>query len=211
MKCTKRSKRSGEQCRRDAMIGRDCCYMHGGATPRGTALPQTKHGRYSKSVPVRLAARYEEALADPELLSLREEAALVSSQIHDTLARMERGETGGLWLDLQKAWARMTEAKARGDVAGTTDALNDVGALIRRGASDAAANRELRGVILDKARVAESERKRLVEAQQVLSVQQAMAFVGAVTAVVAEEVTDRDTRARIADALDRLLVAGSPE
>lgn len=185
--------------------------MHGGATPRGTALPQTKHGRYSKSVPVRLAARYEEALADPELLSLREEAALVSSQIHDTLARMERGETGGLWLDLQKAWARMTEAKARGDVAGTTDALNDVGALIRRGASDAAANRELRGVILDKARVAESERKRLVEAQQVLSVQQAMAFVGAVTAVVAEEVTDRDTRARIADALDRLLVAGSPE
>jgi hypothetical protein len=82
--------------------------------------------------------------------------------------------------------------------------------LIERGASDAAAAREIRGVILDKARVAESERKRLVEAHQVITVERLMALVGALSSAILEEVPDRERRARILGRFERLLDAGGP-
>ena len=44
--------------------------MHGGTTPRGLALPQTRTGRFSKDLPTRLLANYQAAPADPEMLAL---------------------------------------------------------------------------------------------------------------------------------------------
>src|SRR3712207_8368067 len=58
--CTKRSKRSGNRCRKDAMIGKEACHMHGGKTPMGPGSPHFRHGRRSKFLPSRLAARSEE-------------------------------------------------------------------------------------------------------------------------------------------------------
>ena len=65
MQCHAKSKRSGQQCRRRAVRGRNVCQMHGGVTPRGFALPQTKTGEYSKDVPTRLIADYERTKDDP--------------------------------------------------------------------------------------------------------------------------------------------------
>ena len=39
--CTAKSKQSGQRCRRNAVPGKDKCYIHGGRTP-------SKHGAYSK-------------------------------------------------------------------------------------------------------------------------------------------------------------------
>ena len=39
--CTAKSKQSGQQCRRNAVPGKDKCHIHGGKTP-------SKHGGYSK-------------------------------------------------------------------------------------------------------------------------------------------------------------------
>jgi hypothetical protein len=77
-------KRNGDPCRAIPMTnGR--CRIHGGATPGGMALPQYKHGRYSKYLPTGLAEKYNNALVDTELVTLRDEIALVDSKIQETM------------------------------------------------------------------------------------------------------------------------------
>src|SRR5262245_19691930 len=92
--------RAGGPCQRAAMPnGR--CSKHGGKSLVGPAAPGFRHGRYSKLLPVQLAARFDEAKADPELLGLRDEIALVDARIADVLERMERGESSKTWSNLQ--------------------------------------------------------------------------------------------------------------
>jgi hypothetical protein len=86
--CGANKKRGAGICRSIPMKnGR--CRVHGGATPGGMALPQYKHGRYSKYLPTGLADKYNEALLDTELVTLRDDIALVDSQIQE---RMEQGK-----------------------------------------------------------------------------------------------------------------------
>jgi hypothetical protein len=87
--CTATSKRSGQRCRKSAMRGRTVCLAHGGRTPRGAASPHFKTGRYSRSLPGHLVAAYERALADPTLLSLRDEVALTDAMIAELLGQLD--------------------------------------------------------------------------------------------------------------------------
>src|SRR5215212_1797217 len=102
--------RRGTECKNPAMQnGR--CRMHGGASLKGTDLPQFRSGRYSKSIPDRLVGRYKEALSDEERHDLRDEIALAEAKIFDLLSGMARGESDEAW-----AWndvERWTARKAR--------------------------------------------------------------------------------------------------
>jgi hypothetical protein len=76
-------------CRSFAMAnGR--CRMHGGAsTPPGPAHHSYRHGRYSRSLDGNdLAARYERQRTDPDLLSLREDIALLCARQQQHLAEL---------------------------------------------------------------------------------------------------------------------------
>lgn len=80
--------RSGTPCRMSAMPnGR--CRVHGGMTPSGLAHPNTKTGRYSKDIPTRLAAGYQQALSDPDLLQLNDEIRLTDSLMSELLERFD--------------------------------------------------------------------------------------------------------------------------
>jgi hypothetical protein len=100
MQCKAQSKLSGERCKRWVTPGRDVCRFHGGKVPRGPALPQFRHGRYSRFLPSRLAATYQTAAKDPELLSLRHEFALVDARstiYFSVLIRGKAGRSGPRW------------------------------------------------------------------------------------------------------------------
>src|SRR4051794_20502728 len=91
--------RSGDPCRRSAsQNGR--CRNHGGASLPSIASPTLRTGRYSKDIPTRMAARYQEAQADPELLMLRDEIALLDSRLSDVLSRVDSGESGAVWAEV---------------------------------------------------------------------------------------------------------------
>ena len=85
--CIGTSKRSKQQCKRNAKPGRSVCKIHGGDTPVGLAAPNFKTGRYSKYLPAGLAERYVVARTDPELLSLRDEIGLVDTRISEVLTQ----------------------------------------------------------------------------------------------------------------------------
>ena len=95
--------RGGKPCRQSPIEGRTRCRIHGGATPRGFDHPLTKTGRYSKHLPTRLLADYEAALADPNLLSAREDIAKLTARQADLLRRVDSGEAGALWGAMRKA------------------------------------------------------------------------------------------------------------
>lgn len=205
MRCAATAKQTGEQCKRAASPGRTVCNIHGGKTPRGAALPQTVTGRYSKDLPTRLAARYQEAITDPDLLNLTSEIQLTDTLLRDALSAMDRGEAGKLWRDLSEQWTALQEANRTKDKGGAAHALNQIGTLIKRGVADAAARDEVLGIMERRRRLVDSEGKRRVTMQQMITADRAMLLVTALVATVNRHVDDASVRAAISRDLGTLL------
>jgi hypothetical protein len=115
--CTAKAKSTGERCRRPAVPGRNVCRYHGGATPRGIASPNFKHGKYSKDLPKGLIARYEQAAQDPELLALRDEIALLDARMVELMHKLGGGEADQeVWKEIYAALEqrrRLVESERR--------------------------------------------------------------------------------------------------
>lgn len=209
--CTAKSKRTGQRCTRPAMIGRTVCYHHGGKTLTGTAAPGFKTGRYSKYLPTRLIERYEEAASDPDLLGLREDIALLDSRLSDLLKRVDTGESGALWNKARSALTAFNAARTAGDATAMQEALTDLQRAISRGVSDYAAWHEIGDVIEQRRKLVESERKRLIELQQILTIEKAMLLVGALSEIVRRHVADRGQLAAISQDIHALLNRPAPD
>jgi hypothetical protein len=216
--------KGGEPCEQPAMPnGR--CKMHGGrAHPGGPGHPALKHGRYSKFLPARLRERYEEASRDPELLSTREDVALVEGRIKELAQKLYTGETGKLWVDLRKAWKAYAahkrnaaaarnasdEDRARECEGMAADTLDALGKMINAGATEAQTWDELKRTLHDKAKLAKIEWNRLVDLNQLVTVEQAQIYAMALLNSVVKHVHDPRTRAAInADFKEALNMHGS--
>lgn len=185
------------------------CRLHGGATPRGLANPNTKSGRWSKDLPTRLAAKYEAALADQKLLELRDELAVIDTRLSELLGKVDTGEAGALWDRLRKVLAELRAAK--GDPDKQRDLLSEMMKLVEGGAEDWMTWDDVFRTIERRARIAESERRRLVEMQQMMSNEQAMTLLAAVVDTVRRHVTDRDALKGISADLSRLIAHGQAQ
>lgn len=202
-RCHAKSKSTGEQCKQSAMPN-GVCRFHGGKTPQGFALPQTKTGRYSKHLPTRMLADYQASVTDPELLNLREEVAVIDSRIAAILHRVDSGESGQLWRDLKAAWKSYKSGEDE------ILALAELGRLIERGHMDTVAWGEAVDLIERRRKLVESERKRLVEMQQMMTAGQAQLLIARIYDVVTQHVSDRSTLAAIGAGLQTLAGAGGP-
>lgn len=202
--CNAKTKGTGAPCRNPAMTDSTKCRMHGGATPRGAASPHYKTGRYCRHVPDRLAARYEEARSDAELLTLHEEVALVDSLLIDTLSHLDTGESGDLWHRLSDKWREWQRWRSLGRVPEMGATLEEIGRLIEAGEREYGAQAELRQLLDQRRKLVESERKRLVQMAQLVTAEQAMTLVTTMIGVVQAHVPDPTTRRAIADELRRL-------
>lgn len=207
MKCGAKT-RAGTPCPNSPVTGRERCRMHGGSQKRGIEHHSTRHGRYSKAMPVKLAAGFDAALRDVALLELREDVALSTADVEEALRKLDRDESGALWLRLRKRKRELVKARSEGDAVEQAAALNDILGMIERGASDVEATRELRAAMNHRRAFVEAERRRLMDAHQVVTVERFMVFVGAISAVVQREVASREHRARILDGIARALEAG---
>lgn len=185
------------------------CRMHSGGALAGMASPTFKTGRYSKLLPERMLARYEEAKDDPELLELRNEIGVLDARLADVLKRVDTGESGRLWARLRETYEALREAQATGDADKARDHARRLGQLIESGSSDWAAWAEVRSLIDQRRRTVESERKRLVEMQQMITQERAMVLMTAVVDVIRRNVSDRGALAAISADL-RALMAHEP-
>lgn len=206
--CKATSKRTGERCKAQAVTGRELCYHHGGKSPAGPAHPQYKHGRYSKHLPARLIERYAQSASDPDLLALREDIALVDARLSDLLARVDSGESGEAWKRAQDAVAGLQAGMDGNDVPRMLAAIEDLKKIIRRGLADYLAWQEVGAAIDRRERLVRSERRRLVEMQQVLTLQEGMMLFQRIGDLIEQYVTDRPAKAAILSGMASLLTAG---
>lgn len=191
------------------------CYKHGGATPSGVASPHFVHGRRSRSLPARMAASYEESLADPSQLASRADIATLDARIEDLLERVDTGESGEIWKSLRATYAVAEKAREIRDKAGDGitrvkaeqeffQAFETIGVLIAEGHADYLAWDEVKKAMESRRALVETEMKRVEKAGRILTAEQAAALMGAMTALVREHVTDRNALAAISAGLDRI-------
>jgi hypothetical protein len=181
--------------------------MHGGMSLSGINAPAFKDGRYSKYIPTRMLERYNEAIADPELLAQRHEVALIDARLGDLLKRADEAdpskalEQARLYnIEIQKAvhdenYGRMLVMALQLD-----GVLNDA-------QDDHHVWDEVQSLIEQRRKVVESERKRLVEMQQMVSTEKALTLVTALLAAVKENVPDRQALTAIQVTFNRLVTA----
>lgn len=203
--CTAKSKQSGTRCKNNASVGRTVCHIHGGKTPVGIAAPTYKTGRYSKYLPDKLASRYETAVNDPTLLELNHEIALLDSRLSSLLERIDTGEAGLMWGSVAKLWADLTAAIKQQDKLKQVETSLKIDTLIKQGHDDYQAWNEIQNTIEQRRKLVESERKRLVEAQQYVTAVQAMTMIGNVLAIIKDNVTDRNTLQAISQGINQLV------
>jgi hypothetical protein len=157
-------------------------------------------GKYSRFLPVRLAARYREALEDPELSSLRDEIAVAQVRLEELLSRLEEGSDSLPW---QKALRLVEQAKAK-DGAAQQKALADLEALLQRGATEADTWGEVRTGLETLRRLKETEHERLSALGQFVTVAQLNVLIGTLLIAIRDHVEDPHARARLASEIRRL-------
>jgi hypothetical protein len=183
-RCSASAKRSGERCKNAAVIGFGVC-------------------RYSSRLPERLAARYQEAQADPRLLELRDEIALVDARMSELLQRLEGSESGENWRRVQEATVSLDVAIRSKDAQMMEVALSDLRSYTRQGQADMHQWQEIQEVLDLRRKLVESERKRWV--QQMITAERAMILLGAITSIIKEHVHDRTILAAISTGIRGLV------
>ena len=204
----------GRQCANSPVKGRGhpaapdayktVCSTHGGKTPSGIGSPHWKHGRYSKDLPSNLAADYVRALKDPDLVSLREELALVDAFIAQDIRKLSTLEEAGDWSKALGLLVEMENASANGDLELVSLRLRDLTGLINKGEESIKVRNRILDRIEQRRKIADSERRRMVDLRLLMSVERQMLLLAAVSTILGEEITDVGQRRRIAERIRRI-------
>jgi len=163
------------------------CRFHGGKTPVGVNASQFQHGRYSKDFPTRLIGRYEQALADPEVSSVREEIAIVEARTAECLAKVDTKEAGAHWIAVRKA---LDDLETASDAFQQVKAVTEARTACSLALSDYAAWAEVLDLVERRRKLAETETKRLSAMGQQITAEKAMLLLAAVVDIVRRNVTD---------------------
>ena len=178
------------------MMGKEKCYHHGGKSRAGAMAANYKHGVYSKYLPARFAELFH-ALEGRDLLDLTEDIKLLHTRLLDVAKRVDGGESGERWKAALAVYQRLCAA----DVEQSKTVLAELGDILQAGAADWDAWEKIEDLVVKKTKVVESQRKRAVEAHEMLAAQDARAMMRAITEglkrAVEEHVTDDQIKRKI--------------
>jgi hypothetical protein len=181
-------KRDGTRCGQAAITGKEKCKMHGGKTLSGAANGNYRSGRYSRSLPTQLAQRYEAARTNPRLLSVLDDIALAEARLAQLLEQVGTGESGAQWQAVKATWTALGVAMRSGDDAGVAAHFRAMDQLLAQGTAEAGLWQDIQEVWASRCKLVQTETKTLLGLQQLITVQQHMLMLGAVTDAVVQAV-----------------------
>ena len=208
--CTARSRRTGKRCEAWRVKGSSVCYHHGGATPRGVEAGAFRHGRYSKSLPDRLASTYQNALTDEQRHELRDELAVSRAKVDDLLRKMKHGESDSLWLLLRERAREMRRASASGEERQAARLQEDILSLIE-GGDEALAWADLDRWLGRTQRLSEADMRIAVAKQQWISAEEVMALMAMILDAIRRHVPDQEVRRALAREVRAAAELDNPE
>lgn len=174
--------RSGGKCQRAPCKGRNRCRLHGGAShPGGPDHPAYRHGRLSKyQLPDRLSERVERALADPELLSLRQQIAVMDGRLAELLSQVNE-------MAPAETWGRLHAAMESFDN-GDGEAIDTIRSLIESGNQDVLVWKGIESATEQLRKLIESERRAEIEADTMMSVTSVLSAMTRLMSMVYERI-----------------------
>jgi len=186
------------------------CRIHGGGVKRGVGNANLKTGRYSLDLPTQVATRYESALSDPNLLSVRDDIALLQAAISDVMQELKVAEArpdfdaileiveeiAGNWQSWE--WTKMSAQ------------MDKLRGLIVNKQSQRTAMREVRDLIKEKADLISRENRMLLDREQMITVEQFLMAMRAMGAAVRRQVDDPRILRSIDTEFRRLATVPSP-
>jgi len=184
--------RRGTSCLQPAM-GNGRCRMHGGKSLAGVAHPNFRHGRNSKLSAVLQGTdleRFEDAIEDPAYVEMREQMALLHMYLMDAVERSQEHRPGELWERLERQRKLFLTPGPERNPEQSNKALGETWRIVRQGVDVHRATQEALDIVERQRKLAETERKRISEENQSISVARALAFAGAVFTLVREAVAN---------------------
>lgn len=161
-------------------------------------------------LPKRLLDDYQASIADPDRLVLDAEIAIIDARVNDLLQLVDTGESGRLWSELQKQWMAFQAAEAAKAKPDADQAKWRVGQLITEGMAEWTAWNDVISLIDRRRKLVESERKRLVQAQKLVTTDQALALLASLVDAVRRHVSDDAVLRAITNEYARLVGQPSP-
>jgi hypothetical protein len=119
---------------------------------------------------------YEEAAADPELMNLQGDLAILETFKREQLKRLGTAEAGVIWKDLKKAYKKLQQAHEEKDGAAVAIQFSIIGKLIEDGWAFEEQRKEIADTIKKKTDLARAEWQRMHDLQQFLTAEQALVF-----------------------------------
>jgi len=198
--CEAHSKQTGERCKQPVVPGKRVCHYHGGKSLSGPAAPGWKDGRHSKWLPRNWLERYERAMSDDDLLSLRPEISLIDTQISDALERLQTSESEEVWGRLQREWAGFMAALRAEDKEEQLVRVRALDGIIKVGASASDQRRELNTLLDQRRKTTESAQKVAVAGEKMVMVDVMIAHMALMIGAIKEaalKYADETTAKRI--------------
>lgn len=186
--------RDGHLCPNPPTRGKKRCRMHGGSSPEGIGHYAYKTGHTSKLMallPKRMQSHYEESYNDKRLLEARSSIALIDARLADLLSQVDSSAGAEQWKELKDAWDELEYRSARQETDLMRAQLMIVGRLIKQGGRDMGIWHEIMDLLERRRRLTETEQKRLVAMQQMLTQEEARLMFSFVIEVIRRHVTDR--------------------
>lgn len=199
---------SGMPCRRKPLENGRCKY-HGGMTLKGVESPNFKHGRLSKYLPVKLAKKWEDLSEDMDRLSLKNEIGILDVRLAELVERS--GELKGKqdWKYLRTLFNKYLQAQKSGETDTELSALRDMEAMIEAEMEDYNLWGEIENLTDKRRKLVESERKKMLESEQYVPIEQVMVLIGALTDIVTQEVREEEAIRKISRRFNTIVNKGS--
>ena len=185
------------------------CKLHGGKSLKMTEHPSFKTGKYSRYIPERLLEKYKMAESDDILLTLKSEINLIDTRLLELVEKVGKSKGRREYKELIKLFDSFVFHKRNGNSKDQEVALAKLEVFLAEEQSDMEIWDEITNHVELRRKLVESERKRMLEAEQYLTVEQVMVLIGALTDIVVNEVEDEDTVNRIAKKFGAITKRGS--
>lgn len=191
-------------CRTKVVSSNGRCRLHGGATPKGMASPNYKHGRFSKYMPTHILDNYGTFLNDGGISTLRHEMALcdlIADEHLEAAFAVDRSAaiTGAIG-EIEAYLHGTIDPKDRDHLLAALAYL-EAGSL----AGLAAVTGKLLPVIEQRRKLVDAETKRIAMLNQNLTPEQALMFVRALGDAIKRHVHDDIVLRAIYEDFDRLM------
>lgn len=183
-------KRDGGRCRNAVRHGWTVCRNHGAGNPDRPGGRPITIGRHSQHLPKRFLESYEQYLNDTDYMVMRSEIALLDARMGEILEKLDDAVSDNAWMYVRRALSilKTKDTLASNEVMDVTGYLEDA---LEMTATEKEIWNEVTDLIEARRKVADTERRRITEAQKYLTYDEAYAmtalFVNAVTDLVEDE------------------------